>query len=336
MKVPEPRMMSSGNYFIQLRLGGKSISVTAPTEAECKNKATLIKAQYKVEAPKQTRVRHDITLGAAIDKYISSKSRTLSPSTIRGYDTIRRTRFQSIMDKKIDKIDWQNACNDEAALCSPKTLKNAWGLVNATLRANGITAEVTLPQIPVAEKLYLTPDEVKVFVQAVKGKPCEIAALLALHSLRRSEILALDWKNINLERRDIYVKGAMVYDKNHNLIEKSTNKNKSSTRHVPIMIKELYEALSAVEDKRGKVVTSNPNNLWREINKVCRNAGLPEVGIHGLRHSFASLAYHVRMPEKVAMKIGGWSDDATMKKIYTHISDRDVSYYTEAMAQFYE
>ena len=47
MKVPEPRKMSSGNYYIQLRLGGVSIPVTAPTAAECKRQAALIKAEQR-------------------------------------------------------------------------------------------------------------------------------------------------------------------------------------------------------------------------------------------------------------------------------------------------
>lgn len=335
MKVPEPRKLPSGNYFIQLRLGGESISITAPTAKECKDKAALVKAQHKVNQPKQKRVTKPLTLGKAIDKYINEKSNTLSPSTIRGYDTIRRTRFKNIMDKSMTNVSWQKAVNDEALLCSPKTLKNAWGLVNSVLKSNGIVVEVTLPQVPVADKKYLTPEEIKVFIKAVKDKPCAIPALLALHSMRRSEILALDWSHIDLKKKDIYVKGAMVYDKEHNLVDKPTNKNRSSTRHIPIMIPELYDLLSAVEDKQGKVVTRMPNKLWYDINKVCRDNRLPEVGCHGLRHSFASLAYHLGMPEMVAMEIGGWSDYTTMRNIYTHIAATDIKRHANVMADFY-
>ena len=47
MKVPEPRKLSSGNYFIQLRLNGQSIPITAETATECKNIAELTKAEYR-------------------------------------------------------------------------------------------------------------------------------------------------------------------------------------------------------------------------------------------------------------------------------------------------
>lgn len=57
--------------------------------------------------------------------------------------------------------------------------------------------------------------------------------------------------------------------------------------------------------------------------------------MHGLRHSFASLAYHLHMPERIAMEIGGWSDSGTMHKIYTHIAQSDIKRYQAAMGNFY-
>jgi integrase len=80
----------------------------------------------------------------------------------------------------------------------------------------------------------------------------------------------------------------------------------------------------------------HPSAILNGINRVCRSAGLPEVGIHGLRHSFASLAYHLNMPEKIAMQIGGWENDATMKKIYTHVAKSDISKYQSIMQTYYQ
>ena len=35
------------------------------------------------------------------------------------------------------------------------------------------------------------------------------------------------------------------------------------------------------------------------------------------------------------MRIGGWSNDYTMKKIYTHVSEMDIDMSKNEMAQFY-
>lgn len=54
-----------------------------------------------------------------------------------------------------------------------------------------------------------------------------------------------------------------------------------------------------------------------------RANSLPEVGVQGLRHSFASLAYHLKLSEQETMQLGGWSDYKTMRKIYTHLAKVD-------------
>lgn len=84
------------------------------------------------------------------------------------------------------------------------------------------------------------------------------------------------------------------------------------------------------------MVRCSPNTIWSQINRVCKGAGLPLVGVHGLRHSFASLAHHIGLPEKEAMLIGGWEDAQTMHKIYTHIADADRVKAENMMAAFYK
>lgn len=132
MKVPNPRKLKSGTWFIQLRLGGESISVSARTKKECVRQAQYIKAEYvagkRAAPPKKPEIEKSPTLGEAIDAYIARREAALSPSTIRGYITIKRTRFLTLMDREITEIrpdDWQAACNDELKKkhCSSKTLK---------------------------------------------------------------------------------------------------------------------------------------------------------------------------------------------------------------------
>lgn len=338
MKVPKPRKVSSGNYFIQLRLGGESISVTAVNEKECRRQAALIKAEYLAGVKQRRKVGMNKTLHQAIDDYIAARSNTLSPSTIRGYRYIQRNRFQSVMQTPIKDIkNWQALCNIEAKFVKPKTLKNAIGLISSVLLENGITMEsVRLPQIMQNQRPWLEPEEVLQFVKAVEGKPCEIHALLALHGLRRSEILALTWDNIDLKKKLIHVKGAIVVGEDNQLVHKETNKTKTSTRTVPIMIPALLKALEKVENKTGRVVSYYPNTLRKQINRICETCGLPKVGVHGLRHSFASLAYHLKLSELETMELGGWSDAQTMRKIYTHLAKVDRLKAPSKVAGFFE
>lgn len=331
IKIPTPRKRGQ-KWYVDLRREG--VTVIEDTEAEAKAKAVAIRAGF-VDLKKRPSA---ITLEKAIDNYIEVRSNVLSPSTLVGYKSVKKNRFKGVMQCPIADIkDWQEVINAEAAICSPKTVKNAWGLIRPAIEAAGVELpKVKLPQLVPKEPVFLTPEQISVFVAAVKGTPVEIPALLGLHSLRRSEIAALDWANIDLKKRIIKVSGAVVPGENWTLVEKPTNKNSASTRTVPIMIPELYDALKAVPDKSGKVVTCYISTIYDWVNKVCNENNLPRLGVHGLRHSFASLAYHVRMSEQAAMQIGGWSDYATMRKIYTHLSTQDINAAANSMSEFYD
>lgn len=333
IKVPKPRQLKSGKWNIQLRAEGES--VTEDTAELCELKAKAIRAEFVQREKDKPKV--ETTLEDAIDKYIASKSNVLSPSTIVGYKSLKKNRFKSVMKLPLSSVtNWQAVVNTESANVSPKTIKNAWGLVRPVLKNEGITPpEVKLPSLTKKPPVFLTAEQIKVFVKAVKGTKVEIPALLGLHSLRRSEMAALDWSNVDLKNKRITVSGAVVPGENWTLVEKPQNKTASSQRTIPIMIPELYDALKAVKDKNGKVVTCYASTVYDWVNEICEQNNLPKLGVHGLRHSFASLAYHIGMDEQSAMQIGGWSDYATMRKIYTHLSSLDLSKAENKMSDFY-
>ena len=340
MKVPEPRKLPSGMYFIQLRLGGKSYSITEPTRTACLSQAKLIKASVQAGKKISTRSKSDPTLATIMQSYIDSRRKVLSPATIRGYQTIADNRFQAYANKRPGEIkDWQKLIDKELLDgSSTKSIKNSWSLLAASLRFADIEVPIVkLPQIVSESREWLDHEQINSFVKAVHGADVEIAALLALHSLRRSEICGLSWDKINLKNETITVEGAAVFGADNKLELKKANKNKSSRRTLPIMIPELKTALEAVPvDKRsGLVVRCNPNTIWAQVNRICKANDLPEVGVHGLRHSFASLAYHLGMSELETMQLGGWADTGTMKKIYTHLAESDRLKAQNKMKLFY-
>lgn len=346
MKVPKPRKLASGTWFIQLRLGGKSIPVTAETEKACTRKAGAIKAEWldqkklpkEPEEPVQTP-----SLSSSIDNYIRRKNRTLSPATIRGYKAIQKHRFQSIMDRPVGGIgddEWQMLINDELALASPKTVTNAFKFIRTVIRQETgheiSMGNLTLPSVPPSNAAFLDAEEIPKFVAAIKDSRVAVAALLALSSLRMSEIAALRWENIQEDPKFIRVSGAVVRGDDSTWVRKQQNKNRTSTRNVPILIPELKEAIKRDRKPNGPVMDYDQDTLRVAVHKACLDAKITDVTVHGLRHSFASLAYHLQMPEKIAMEIGGWSDPGTMHKIYTHISKSDIKRYQTAMEDFYK
>ena len=336
MKTPKPRRLPSGNWFVQLRLGGRSIPFTAATEAECDRWSRLTKAQYLADVPVSRKtLPKDRTLKQCMEDYIKKYKAVLSPSTIRGYTQIKDNRFKPWTEKPLKSVDWQQMINEELDARSAKTVRTAWYFVHAMLKDAGLPVpDVKLAAVPVTEIPFLQPEEVLPFVAEVHGKSFEIPALLELHGLRLSEVLALDWSRVDLKKGTITIRGAKVRSTD-GMAEKKTNKNLTSSRTVPIMIPALKAALEAVPDKTGPVWPHTPNPLLNDVKRSCRKAGVTVVGNHGLRHSFASLCYHLGISERQLMAWGGWADYQTMHKIYIRLAQSDESVAQAAVSGFF-
>lgn len=334
MKKPEARQLPSGAWICRVRVNGQDISITREKKELAEAEAFAVKTGIK-EAEKQPKKK---TVTQAIEDYIDARRNVCSPATIRSYKKYQKLRFQSMMGKDIYKVtteQWQRAVNLEAKTISAKTLKSAWGFLSSVItETTGKHVSVRLPQVIPPQKAWLRPEQIPDFVKLVKDDPIEIPALLALCSLRRSEILNLRWEDIDLDNDVLRVNGAAVFDENDKLVRKKETKNVSSRRMVPI-IQPLHDALEKAERKGEYIVTWYPNSIVCRINRLCEQNNLPRVGLHGLRHSFASLGKHLGMPEDVVMEIGGWSDFQTMRKIYTHISEADMTKHAHGFTAFF-
>ena len=331
MKIPKVEKLPSGHYFCRLRINGVSIPITAETESECEQLAYLKKAELLAGKSRVQKTPKQITLREALEKYLAKYKATLSPSTYDRYLQYKDRRFEDYLDKPLGQIKWQKMIDEELKLVSEKTVANAWGLVRPALKLIGYPVpEVKLAAIPVRDIAFLQPEEITKFCSEIKGKNYEIAMLLGLHGLRISEVKGLHWEDIDLNKKVINVRGAYVKGPD-GFVDKKTNKNKTSTRPVPIMIPQLEKALKAVESKKGRVVSQHNTVLLEDCKRACKNAGVTEISFHGLRHSFASLCFHLRIPMEQIMVWGGWKNDKTLKKIYIHLT---ASAETENKAAF--
>ena len=338
MYIPEPKETPSG-WRIQLRINGQSIPVLADTPKECKRQAALIKAQ--AQAAGKPVKKCDLTLSQAIDAYIAERSNTLSPSTVRGYRIIQRTRFQSTMPRVLSRIspsEWRGIVNDELGIVSRKTVKNAWAFIKSVLSAQDIDVDNAVKVSQPRKKRdanWLEPDEIKKFVAAAADDPLCVPMLLALMSMRISEIDALRWENIDPHADFIHTTGARIRNENNEYVLKAEQKNVESDRNVPLLIPELRAAILRDWKPEGKVLSVSQTTLRCAVERTCARAGVKRVTVHQLRHSFASLSAHLRIPAEISMEIGGWSNDKTMNEIYTHIARCDIERYKNEMWKFY-
>jgi integrase len=202
--------------------------------------------------------------------------------------------------------------------------------LNTALKFGYVTrnaaALVDSPRIEKQETLFLTPEQARLFLNTVKGHRLEHLYRLALSlALRRGELLALRWSDIDLE---------------HHTLKIRTSKTAAGARTLsltPSLVKALHEHWSVQQQERlvqgvewkehGLVFPSEkgtpmaPRNLHRHFKSVLKRAGLPSaLRFHDLRHSCASFLVAEGEHPRVVMHILRHTNISTSMNIYAHIS----------------
>ena len=266
-----------------------------------------------------------MTLGAAFDEYIRAKENVLSPCTIRSYIMIRRNYLQSLMSMnihEITQIDVQKAINIEAATKSPKTIRNAHGLLCAvlTMFRPDFVLHTTMPSRMPVDLHVPNNDEISKLLQFAKEHDHElyIAILLAAFgSLRRSEICALTYEDVG--DNTVSVNKAKVPNKHSLYTVKHKTKSAAGTRIVSVPEKIIEEIRS--HGNSGEIISINPDTLTKRFTRALKSVGLAHFRFHDLRHYQASILHALGVPDKYIMERGGWKTDSTLKNIYQHTMD---------------
>lgn len=322
-KRPTPRQLPSGNWNCVVMVDGKRYSVTDEDKDICQAKAMAIQAGVMEKEEK----KKALSLEKAIEEYIETKSNTLSPSTIRGYEQVKKNRFPGLMKRNIytiTKRDVQVAVNQEVKNASPKTIANAYGVVRPVLKEYGIDVfGVSLPKRSRPQKEYLQIEEIGTLLDAASGDSCEIEILLALWlGMRRSEILGLCWDCVDEENGTITVRRTMVPDKAHKMVLKDMAKNQSSNRTVSCpdyILNKLSDRRNGRTD--GLVFSIHPDTLRKHIHALCAKCGVTDTSAHGLRHTNAAVMHKLNIDVQHAMRRNGWTEERTYKGLYSYAFD---------------
>lgn len=314
--------LPSGNYRIRVydKTTGSRKSFTAPTKAEVK----LIAAEWEAGL-KQRKAPKNLTVREAVAEYIASKENVLSPSTVRGYEIIRRNALGELGKLRITAVtekDVQKWINDNAKRYKPKAIRNQLGLVTAALRQNRVTLDtlsLKLPEAPKYEPIIPNEEQIAQILNMVEGTNVELPVTIAVTTgMRQSEIAALKWSDY--DGTYLFVHAAKVPNKHNKLIEKDTTKSKASTRAIDVDAV-LKERLDRAERVSEYISTMQPNSVLKRFQQLCEQNGLPRFTMHGQRHGNASLMLAQGVPDKYAMERLGQSSPSMIKNIYQHIYD---------------
>lgn len=305
--------LPSGSYRARMTSNKRTYSVTFPFKPTDRQAyEALIEKMNNPTAP-----RGSMTYAEAYEEYITIKSNVLSPSTIRGYSSMFRNTPDQLKKMTLDQIDSvvvQKYVNLYAADHSPKSVSNYYGLIYAILTTLIPSTHIsaTLPQA-IKKDLYIpSEDDVRRLFEYFKDTRYECVIILMAMGLRRSEACALTVDDI-VDDHYVNITKAKVQDEHNKWIVKPFPKNTNSTRkvRVPDRVIELIR-------KYGCVYETQPNYIFKALEKAEKKLGMPHFSGHKLRHYFVSYAHNLGIPNANIMGVTGHSSEKTLTKIYRH------------------
>jgi integrase len=206
-----------------------------------------------------------------------------------------------------------------------------------------VFTKATVPDIPAAKRRTLTDMEIRLIVDTYTEHRLGISALLLLYcGLRRGELIALTWNDIDIKRKSVIVNKAAIFDNNKTLLQ--SPKTEAGIRDIPLPDNILDAVKAAKKATRTVMVCpaadgqlmslSAFQKAWKSYMHYLniKAGGLdasrsrPKLTVidnltpHMFRHTYATILYNAGVDVKSAQRFLGHADINVTLKIYTHLS----------------
>ncbi|MGN0576871.1 MAG: tyrosine recombinase XerC [Ruminococcus sp.] len=278
-------------------------------------------------------------------------------NTIGGY---RLCDLSTLLIQQFYNEKSKNGRLDGKGGLSPKTMKNIHDMLHRALdkavqlemMQKNYSDATVLPKRIKPEIRYYSTDEQKQLQEAIKGERLEMAVLLALYTgVRQGELLGLPWSNvhINLDGNS-YIRITQALNRIRNpdtnsdkrtILQINPPKTKHSIRTIPLLPK-IAQRLYDYKEEQADFIDKNnlpdsglvfiaangapydPRDFQRDFKNLLKRHELRDIGVHGLRHSFATRSLQSGMSIKTLSAILGHNSCSFTMDVYCHI-DPDIT-----------
>ena len=331
----------------------KTKNVTAKTKSECLEKLEELKAELGTVTKK---CKSDMTFGEWMDFWYQ----TYCKNTLKEYtqETYEQRIYKQIIPKighvplnqlnagTLEKFYAQLKANGRLV----KREIYGTGLSNSVIRSihahcraalNKAVDEKLIRQNPAIgcklppkkspEVEIITPEEMqKLLYQAQIDGYYEMFTLDLATGLRRGELLALQWQDIDFEKGTLSVSKQIRYVKRELKIVPPKTKASIRTIILPQPILDMLAEYKKTVDSiwllpspvKKEDVPRDPTSCRKALTKILERAGCKQVPFHALRHTFASHAFHYGMDVKTLASTIGHESVETTLNVYAHSSEQ--------------
>ncbi|WP_294476771.1 site-specific integrase [uncultured Ruminococcus sp.] len=298
----------------------------------------------------------DITFGEAFSEWFQSISIRVKESTLANYllkadkhilpvyrdcnitEINDNSIYQFIKDKQVSGLS-NRYITDILVL-----MKSVFKYAARTHRIFNPMEGLVMPKKEKTEVLLLTTEQEKKLMRILLANPtlttCGII-LARMTGLRIGELCALQWKDINIEKRTLTVNKTLQRiqvkgGKRKTKLVLTEPKSETSKRTIPIP-ECIIDLLKRFQGKAEEYVLSGtekpvePRTMQYRFATILKNGNLPSVHFHALRHMFATSCVKLGFDIKTLSEILGHSGVEITLNRYVHSSFEQKTEYMDRL-----
>ena len=207
------------------------------------------------------------------------------------------------------------------------------------------TEDCIIPKIQKQEMKILHPEDMKAYLEAAnKRGVLPMFYLELVTGIRKGELTALLWSDLDEGKRTISLSKQAVGDRHRNVII-SRPKTENSVRKISIP-ESAVELLRQEHEKHpenpwmfpsprtGEMY--HPDSIAKLHEKILGDIGLEHIRFHDLRHTFATMALQNGVDVKTVSSMLGHYDAGFTLRTYTHATRQMQDQAAEKMGSFME
>lgn len=338
--------------YVHTPTGIKRVRRYAATRTEAE--ALLVELRNKNNSGLLTNTREQ-KVGDYLDYWLTVVKSTLRPTTYIGYEVIVRIYLKpGLGNKCLAKLrvaDVQSHLSSQhKAGVSNRTLQKQRMILSAALKraeheeiiGRNVARLVDIPQYRPKEIVPWNLNQLSIFLDHASSDPVyPVFVLLSLYGLRASEALGLSWHNVDFDNKVIHVRQQLqYYDQSFHYTDLKTQAGRRDLPLLDIAHKVLLNIprtdSGALPDLIFKTVNGNPidrRNLLRSFKRISKQAGLPLIRMHDLRHTAATILKDIGVQARDTQLILGHAHITTTQQIYQHSGVEERSLILERYEQ---
>ncbi len=291
------------------------------------------------------------------DEWLPAVRSTLKPSTVALYRTltnvyivprIGRVKLQKLNAAHLNKLyaDLLESGKRDGSPLGAETTSKVHRLLHRALRdaekwdriVRNPASRADPPRAPRPQmRAWCAADLGRFLDASADDRLATMWTLYATTGMRRAEALGLRWRDVDLDAGHVSIRQTLAYT--GTVATFSEPKNARARRLVVIepgtvaalrshRVRQAAERL-AIGDRYTDLdlvfahvdgTPLNPATVSRAFDQFVRKAQLPQITLHGLRHSFATLALTSGIPTKVVSEVLGHSSTSITEDLYMHVT----------------